>query len=88
MPNEWISVKEKEPCLGSLIYDTNGDISIATEIFTIKTKNGNVYITQNTMDILEVLCAKGDVVEIESVTHITHWMPLPEPPKEGADNAE
>lgn len=86
MPNEWISVKEKEPCVGSLIFETDGHLSIATEIFTIKTKSGLVYITEKTMDILELLCAKGDVVEIESINHITHWMPLPEPPKEGADN--
>lgn len=86
MPNEWISVKEKEPCVGSLVYDTEGQMSIATGIFSIKTKKETVYIEQTAMEVLEFLFAKGDVKEAESIIHITHWMPLPEPPKEGADN--
>lgn len=79
--NEWISVKDKEPCVGSLVYDTNKEISIATEIFTVKTKEGNVYITLLAMEILEGLYSQYSVSEAQTITHITHWMPLPEPPK-------
>ena len=88
MPNEWISVKDKEPCIGSLVYDTNGGISIATEIFTVKTETKNIYITPLAMEILDGIYSKYGDYEIQTITNITHWMPLPEPPKEGVENAE
>ena len=88
MSSEWISVKDKEPCVGSLVFESDGSISVVDELIVIKVKSGPVYFTVEGIDKFEDLCSKGYVVKAENLTHITHWMPLPEPPKEGVSNAE
>lgn len=71
---EWISVKEMLPEVFDevLVYDAIGDnhISIAWRE-TKPRKNGIVDWYWN-----------SQMAYPEDLTHVTHWMPLPEPPKE------
>lgn len=71
---EWISVKEMLPEVFDevLVYDAIGDnhISIAWRE-TKPRKNGIVDWYWN-----------SQMSYPEDLTHVTHWMPLPEPPKE------
>ena len=71
---EWISVGDRLPEVFDevLVYDTIGDnhISIAWRE-TKPRKNGIVDWYWN-----------SQMSYPEDLTHVTHWMPLPEPPKE------
>lgn len=71
---EWISVKDRLPDVFDevLVYDTfsNTSISIAWRETTPR-KNGIVDWYWN-----------SQMSYPEDLTHVTHWMPLPEPPKE------
>lgn len=72
---EWISVKDMLPEVFDevLVYDTFGDnhISIAWRETTPR-KNGIVDWYWN-----------SQMSYPEDLTHVTHWMPLPEPPTKG-----
>nr|DAV51147.1 MAG TPA: Protein of unknown function (DUF551) [Bacteriophage sp.] len=69
---EWISVKDRLPDVFDevLVYDTfsNTSISIAWRETTPR-KNGIVNWYWN-----------SQMSYPENLTHVTHWMPLPEPP--------
>lgn len=71
---EWVSVKDRLPDVFDevLVYDTfsNTSISIAWRENTPR-KNGIVNWYWN-----------SQMSYPENLTHVTHWMPLPEPPKE------
>jgi hypothetical protein len=71
---EWISVKDRLPDVFDevLVYDTfsNTSISIAWRETTPR-KNGIVDWYWN-----------SQMSYPEDLTHVTHWMPLPKPPKE------
>ena len=73
--NEWVSVEERLPEIG-------------TEVLIC-----DIFDTRNYMDVWSLEDDEdGDAVWEDkngnwySVDEVTHWMPLPEPPKEGADH--
>ena len=74
MQNEWINVKDRLPDESGeyLTFDKSGHFGLL-EYSTLH-KKFNVFD-----------CQSIEFVERYSI-EITHWMPLPEPPKEGADN--
>ena len=76
MPNEWISVKDRLP-------KKDGKYIVAR-------REGRNYSISVRKFRKEVPCwYTGYCGHWERRTNaITHWMPLPEPPKEGANNAE
>ena len=76
MPNEWISVNDRLP-------EKDGKYIVAR-------REGSRYSISVRKFRKDVPCwYSGYCGHWERRTNgITHWMPLPEPPKEGADNAE
>ena len=67
---EWISVKERLP-------QATGKYLCA-----VKDKRGNLWTIASDWS-LEMKSWFGDYGEIKN--KVTHWMPLPDPPKEGCD---
>lgn len=65
---EWISVKERLP-------QATGKYLCA-----VKDKRGNIWTIASDWS-LEMKSWFGDYGEIKNI--VTHWMPLPDPPKEG-----
>lgn len=65
---DWISVKVKLP-------ENVNDVLLAT-----KSKNGQRNIDKG----FYLSCAQKPRFVHRGVAEVTHWMPLPEPPKEGA----
>ena len=86
--NEWIPVTERLPedgsLVGKLIADSGGCIRIASQCAVITLSGGKTVYT-DLIDLVNFLAEDTDTptTEWEDCTHITHWMPLPEPPKEG-----
>ena len=68
--SEWISVKERLP-------QATGKYLCA-----VKDKRGNLWTIASDWS-LEMKSWFGDYGEIKN--KVTHWMPLPDPPKEGCD---
>ena len=85
--NEWIPVTERLPedgsLVGKLIADSGGCIRIASQCAVITLSGGKTVYT-DLIDLVNFLAEDTDTptTEWEDCTHITHWMPLPEPPKE------
>ena len=76
MPNEWISVKDKLPEPGSRCL-----------IWTTKYFVPDHVDECNHYDDFEIATFYKDHGFISQHGYIAkYWMPLPEPPKEGADN--
>lgn len=85
---KWISINERLPddCGRYIVYlraftgkdnlELFGDLSYVTEMYFDKGQMLWVDRTESYNAILEV-------VDTDNEYHITHWMPLPEPPKEG-----
>lgn len=68
--SEWISVEERLP-------QATGKYLCA-----VKDKRGNLWTIASDWS-LEMKSWFGDYGEIKN--KVTHWMPLPDPPKEGCD---
>lgn len=68
--SEWISVKDRLP-------QATGKYLCA-----VKDKRGNLWTIASDWS-LEMKSWFGDYGEIKNI--VTHWMPLPDPPKEGCD---
>ena len=66
-PNEWVSVDERLPGVSG------------NYICAVKDKNGSVWTIPAEWS-LEMKMWIGAFGEIKNI--VTHWMPLPEPPKE------
>ncbi len=72
MQNEWISVKDRLPEKNGRYITTVCKYKDEIDVFDLWYEDDDWYIDE------------GDYMyEYE----VTHWMPLPEPPKEGVDNA-
>jgi len=81
--SEWISVKERLPeriddyiVVVKLKYDWEREYGVVVDVATFNPYCENPYIDGcwNTFN---------DWYEGQEYIHVTHWMPLPEPPKEG-----
>lgn len=68
--NEWISVKDRLPEIDEFILVYCGN-SIAVCIFTLPRLGESCFM----------LC--DDINNLRSLFNVTHWMPLPELPKDG-----
>lgn len=79
----WTPVTEHEPEIDCLTVDDLGQIVLAKRIsvITLPTKQ-KIYLANDKAE--EILACLGDGDTLINCTHITHWMPLPEPPKEVA----
>ena len=81
----WVSVTERLPedgsLVGKLIADSDGNIRIASQCAEITLSGGKTVYT-DLIDLVSLLAEYTPTTEWEDCTHITHWMPLPEPPKE------
>lgn len=72
--SEWISVKDRLPEITHIVRD-NGD-GYSDDVLML--------FTDGTIEVIEFELRDG-VVETghgNSLDIVTHWMPLPEPPKE------
>lgn len=80
----WHRVEEppKDGLYGKLVCDTKGQISVCRGYATVKLQNGSVVYTDSRL--LDIFKEETDKWNWEDITHFTHWMPLPEPPKEDA----
>lgn len=82
---DWISVKDRLPddgLIGKLVYDIDNGIRVCGKLATITMSNGEKVFTMDA-ELTDFLLVGGfNYAPIDSITHITHWMPLPEPPKE------
>lgn len=85
---EWISVNEKEPQIPCLVWNEQpdggfGGVELTKEVTRITAKGNTYYLSDSTS--LFIASLRQEVLQgIENCTHITHWMPLPQPPKEDA----
>lgn len=68
---KWINVKKKMPPIGCEVLVYRKGYYPSVQIDT-----QNVYRGANNCAIFQNGCNPGEVLEV------THWMPLPEPPKE------
>lgn len=68
--SDWISAEERMP-------QATGKYLCA-----VKDKRGNIWTIASDWS-LEMKSWFGDYEEIKNI--VTHWMPLPDPPKEGCD---
>ena len=84
--NQWIPVTERLPedgfLVGKLIADSDGSIRIASQCAVITLSGGKTVYT-DLIDLVSLLAKETPTTEWADCTHITHWMPLPEPPEEG-----
>lgn len=69
----WISVEDRLPKVGE------------TVLFTGKNSYGNRFITQRGWFDGD-FWRRNDGDKVYPSTPVTHWMPLPEPPKENEDD--
>jgi len=69
---KWISTKNKMPNLNSMILSTDGEkVAVTTLMY-------NDHIKKFHWEYLSSGCGCCDT----DMQNVTHWMPLPEPPKE------
>jgi hypothetical protein len=81
----WISVKDRLPkdgLISKLICDDNNNVRICDKVTTVTLSNGEKVFSSDSQLVDFIM--EGMKVPPDKITHITHWMPLPEPPKEDA----
>jgi hypothetical protein len=81
----WVSVKDRLPedgLIGKLICDDNNNVMICDKVTTVTLSNGEKVFSPDSQLVDFIM--EGMKVPPDKITHITHWMPLPEPPKEDA----
>lgn len=84
--SEWISVKDRLPdsFIGCLVYEKDNGARMCREIVKIMLDSGEV-VYSDSPALVEYLLSGHENDGIDYITHITHWMPLPEPPKEESE---
>lgn len=83
----WISVNDRLPddedgLLNKLVIDTEGQIRICGSVSTWKRRDGTKVFMADSPLTDALLRGVKNIDDIWEITHITHWMPLPEPPEE------
>lgn len=84
-PDGWISVKDEMPedgLLNKLVFDSEGQIRICGKVATFTQGNGEKVFIPDAPIIDSLLLGAKNYEDVWKITHITHWMPLPEPPEE------
>ena len=76
---KWISVEEQPPVLGCLIYDGVNPPNKCLQLWTIESNGRKVYFDKNPLDLMDALGVH--VKDIDGITHIEYWMPMPKVPK-------
>lgn len=87
--SEWISVKDEAPQIrngGCIVCDAHGFVSETHSLCMVtERKKGQYYLSdQYTGAIFRNMT--GEKLRVDPCCYqnrVTHWMPLPEPPKEG-----
>ena len=85
-PNPWISVDERLPEMRSNNY--NNPFSERVFVRYVQTVNGKKSIFYEFDELQYVCTSSGKIIAYEWVRHqnkycrVTHWMPIPELPKE------
>lgn len=80
---QWISVKDRLPddsLLNKLVVDSEGQIRICGKVATFKKGNGETVFIPDSPIIDSLLLGAKSYEDVWKITHITHWMPLPELP--------
>ena len=73
--SDWISVKDRLP------EGANGNVISETVIaYTVE---DDAVVGWNHNNIWYLILPENDYVTEHENDYVTHWMPLPEPPKEG-----
>lgn len=81
---KWISVKERLPDLElEEILSEDMDVFPCLAVVRNERARGGRYVTKVWYN--GEIFMDSDCVDV--TCNVTHWMPLPEPPKEGADHA-
>ena len=75
--NQWISVDEDLPCNHSDLVLTYNDIPFSTKRVLVMTDIHTLFLCEMKKDD-----DRGWIWNYSTKDKITHWMPIPEPPKE------
>lgn len=77
LENQWISVEEDLPCNHSDLVLTYNDIPFSTKRVLVMTDIHTLFLCDMKKDN-----GRGWIWNYLTKDKITHWMPIPEPPKE------
>ena len=86
--DRWISVKDRLPddgFIGKLIWDNENGPRICGSYATITLSNGEKVFAPDA-PLTDYLLSNTNGTLLDQLTHITHWMPLHEPPEEAEEN--
>ena len=88
-PDSWISCSERMPVIGEINWRTSFPLLVTCEIGVIPAYYGFVRVNGNKhygfMESLKYGDDNGNhpqTNEYDLISNVTHWMPLPEPPRE------
>ena len=77
LENQWISVKDDLPCNHSDLVLTYNDIPFSTKRVLVMTDIHTLFLCN-----MEKGNGRGWIWNYLTKDKITHWMPIPKPPKE------
>ena len=81
---KWISVDDKDPEFPCITYDGENPPEIPHVIHTIIKGDGEKrHFSYDPFEMKKFFGDQGQDVDMFSMTHITHWMPVPERPEDG-----
>lgn len=84
---KWISVDDKDPEFPCITYDGENPPEIPHEIHTLIKGDGEKrHFSYDPFEMEKFFLDHGQDVDMFAMTHITHWMPVPKPPKEWKSN--
>ena len=76
---KWISVEERLPELTQQIEDDSFLIDYSEDVLVLRRKTCSCEVCRLVVDLGKT---KWEDRMFDEITGVTHWMPLPEPPKE------
>ena len=81
---KWISVDDKDPEFPCITYDGENPPKIPHEIYTLVKGDGEKrHFSYDPFEMEKFFRDLGQDIDMFAMTHITHWMPVPERPEEG-----
>lgn len=81
---KWISVDDKDPEFPCITYDGENPPIIPYVIHTVIKGGGEKrHFSYDPFEMEKFFRDQGQDVDMFSMTHITHWMPVPERPEDG-----